>query len=67
MAHEIAKLVLEHSETFVERSQAIKTALSMGMPLNEIEEYLDWLAIVRARRPADGKGSNSPPAESSDS
>ena len=50
MAHEIAKLVLEHSETFVERSQAIKTALSMGMPLNEIEEYLDWLALVRARK-----------------
>ncbi len=67
MAHEIAKLVLEHSETFVERSQAIKTALSMGMPLNEIEEYLDWLAIVRAQRSADKQGPKSPPADSSDS
>jgi hypothetical protein len=43
MAHEIAKLMLEHAETFLERSQAIETALSLGMPLNEIEEYLDWL------------------------
>ena len=66
MAHEIAKLVLEHSETFVERSQAIKTALSMGMPLNEIEEYLDWLALVRARKSANKKGPKSPPAGSSD-
>ena len=63
MAHEIAKLVLEHSETFLERSQAIKTALSMGMPLNEIEEYLDWLAVVRAQKPSDGKGS---PSDASD-
>ena len=47
MAHEIAKLLLEHAETFLERSEAIKSALSLGMPLNEIEEYLDWLETVR--------------------
>ena len=47
MAHEIAKLLLEHAETFLERTEAIKSALSLGMPLNEIEEYLDWLDSVR--------------------
>ena len=67
MAHEIAKLVLEQSETFIERSEAIKTALSMGMPLNEIEEYLDWLAVVQAQKPAEPKGQASPPQDASDS
>ena len=43
MAHEIAKLILEHADTLVERSEAIGTALQLGMPLSEIEEYLDWL------------------------
>ena len=50
MAHEIAKLVLEQVGTFLERSEAVKTALSLGMPLNEIEKYLDWLQIVRAQQ-----------------
>lgn len=67
MAHEIAKLVLEQSETFIERSEAIKTALSMGMPLNEIEEYLDWLAVVRAQKPAPPKGRKPPPQGPADS
>jgi hypothetical protein len=43
MAHEIAKLLLEQAETFLDRTKAIETAMSLGMPLNEIEEYLDWL------------------------
>jgi DNA-binding transcriptional MerR regulator len=47
MAHEIAKLLLEHAETFLERTEAIKSALSLGMPLAEIEEYLGWLDSVR--------------------
>lgn len=47
MSHEIAKLLLEHAETFLERTEAIKSALSLGMPLAEIEEYLDWLDAVR--------------------
>jgi len=67
MAHEIAKLVLEHAETFVERSEAIKTALSMGMPLSEIEEYLDWLAVIRAQKPTEAKGKKSPPQNLADS
>ncbi len=52
MAHEIAKLLLEHAETFLERTEAIKSALSLGMPLNEIEEYLDWLDTIRNQNPA---------------
>lgn len=67
MAHEIAKLVLEHAESFLERSQAVKTALSMGMPLNEIEEYLDWLAMVRAQKGPDRQGPRSLPDDASDS
>jgi hypothetical protein len=43
MAHEIAKLLLEHAGTFLERTDAIRVAISMGMPVHEIEEYLDWL------------------------
>lgn len=49
MAHEIAKLLLEHAETFLERTEAIRAALSLGMPLEEIEEYLDWLDAMRGQ------------------
>ena len=51
MAHEIAKLVLEYAGTFVERTEAIKVAISLRMPLGEIEEYLDWLDHVRPPAP----------------
>ena len=51
MAHAIAKLMLEHAETFLERSEAVKTALYLGMPFQEIEEYLDWLDAVRSAKP----------------
>ena len=47
MAHEIARLLLEHAGTFLERTEAVKTAVGMGMPLAEIEEYLDWLDATR--------------------
>ena len=47
MSHEIAKLLLEHAETFLERTEAIKSAVALGMPLADIEEYLDWLDTVR--------------------
>jgi len=47
MPHQIAKLLLEQAGNFLERSEAVRTALSLGMPLNEIEEYLDWLDAVR--------------------
>jgi DNA-binding transcriptional MerR regulator len=51
MAHEIAKLILEHAGTFLERAEAVRTALSLGMPLNEIEQYLDWLDATRGPLP----------------
>jgi hypothetical protein len=53
MAHEIAKLLLEHAETFLGRTEAIDTAISLGMPLHEIESYLDWLEQVPGRKTAD--------------
>jgi DNA-binding transcriptional MerR regulator len=62
MAHEIAKLLLEHADTAIRREEAIKTAMSLGMPLHEIEAYLDWLESVRSTRfsypPEDVPGSN---------
>jgi len=48
MAHEIAKLVLEKAGTFLQRTEAIRTALSLGMSLQEIEGYLDWLDNMRS-------------------
>lgn len=47
MAHEIAKLLLEHAGSAIEREEAIRSALYLGMPLKEIEEYLDWLDAMR--------------------
>lgn len=47
MAHEIAKLILEHADSPEKRKEAIRTALSLKMSLVEIEEYLDWLDGIR--------------------
>lgn len=47
MSHQIAKLLLEKAGTFLERAEAVKAALDLGMPLSEIEEYLDWLEMVK--------------------
>ena len=56
MAHEIAKLLLEHADTFLERTEAIKTALSLGMPLREIEEYLDWIDMMKSNQDGEKDG-----------
>jgi hypothetical protein len=61
MAHEIAKLLLEHAGTFLERSEAIKTAMDMGMPLAEIERFLDWLDANRGPVRQDQNDSEPPP------
>ena len=53
MAHEIAKLMLEHADTFLKRAEAVRTAISLGMPLNEIEGYLDWLDATRGPVPSE--------------
>lgn len=43
MAHKIAKLILEQAKTFLSRKEAVNAAIELGMPLEEIEAYLDWL------------------------
>ena len=47
MAHEVAKLLLEHAGSFLERTEAVKSAAGLGMPLAEIEEYLDGLDVAK--------------------
>ncbi len=47
MAHKIAKLILEHADSIANRTTAIQKALDIGMPLREIENYLDWLDSIR--------------------
>ena len=66
MAHKIAKLLLEHAESFLERKQAVKSAMQLGMPLNEIEDYLDWLESVRTRMTPGDDGSEPPSTKSDD-
>ena len=46
MVQKDAKLILQRADTFVDRVKAVETAVSMGMPLSEIEECLDWLERV---------------------
>jgi len=60
--HELAKLILEHAETLWERKQAIEKALYLGMSLHEIEEYLDWLAMLRRRQSSPPPEDTAPPA-----
>ena len=60
MAHEIAKLLLEHAETFLGRTEAIETALSLGMPLQEIETYLDWLDQMQLSHKSSASPENPP-------
>jgi len=70
MSHEIAKLMLKRAQTFRERVEAVRVALSLDMPLNEIQDYLDWLDHVgpgrglEARKSVEGVGEVRPsPAE----
>lgn len=63
MAHEIAKLLLEHADTFLERTEAIETALSLGMPLSEIETYLDWLDKIQGTSQFSKLPKNEPSSE----
>jgi DNA-binding transcriptional MerR regulator len=59
MAHQIAKLILEHAQTPHEREDAIQKAIALGMPLHEIEQYLDWLDAIRrhTKNQSDGPSS----------
>jgi hypothetical protein len=49
MAHEQVKQLLERATNELERADAIRQAILAGMPLAEIETYLDWLDAVRAQ------------------
>lgn len=57
MSHELAKQVLEQADTLPERTEAVRQALEQGMPLHEIERYLDWLDMRRTQ-----SGDQVPPA-----
>jgi hypothetical protein len=65
MPHEIAKLLLEKAGTFLERTEAIQTALSLGMPLSEVESYLDWLENVQSLRAAPDQEPGKKPSDGS--
>ena len=49
MGHEIAKLILEHADSVVDRKTAFEKALALDMPLLEIEEYYNWLVANNTR------------------
>jgi hypothetical protein len=51
MAYEDSKRLLVQAETFNRRAEAIRQAIELGMPLWEIEHYLDWLDQRRPVRP----------------
>lgn len=66
MAHEIAKILLEQVGTQWERERAVVLAMQLGMPLHEIEEYLDWIALLRRDDrlpPTSDAGGDLPPDE----
>jgi len=51
VTYESAKQLLAEATTYPDRSRALSAALAAGMPLSEIEEYLDWLDAHRAAAP----------------
>jgi DNA-binding transcriptional MerR regulator len=50
MTHENARLLLEQADNPRDRQEAVRAAIDLGMPLHEIEQYLDWLDLVRSTR-----------------
>jgi len=54
-----AKGVLEHAATPHERIEAVEVAQNLGMPLCEIEEYLDWIDGLDLDD-EDGRGDDEP-------
>jgi hypothetical protein len=48
MGHQFASEMLNNAVTFRERTEAVRKAIELGMPLAEIEQHLDWLD---SRRP----------------
>ncbi len=59
---------MEHAGTFLERAKAVRAAVYLGMPMGEIEAYLDWLDTAAPGKPAeppspDADAAGHPPAE----
>jgi hypothetical protein len=54
MAYEIAKMLLASAGTAVERTEAVRGAISQRMLISKIEEYLDWLDTAHPL-PPEGK------------
>ena len=46
-SNEMGKILLRSAGTLLQRYEAVKTAHRLGMPLREIETYLDWLDSTR--------------------
>ncbi len=53
MAYEAARVLLEKATTPLEREAAVRAAMQMGMPLHEIEQFLDWLDLRRRGNQSD--------------
>jgi hypothetical protein len=47
-----ARVLLARAENPADRRHAVTQAMAAGMPLHEIEEFLDWADAVRAGRVA---------------
>jgi len=59
MANEKAKLLLESANDYFERITAVQLALQSGMTMEEVEDYLDWLRLLRAENCDTAKGNSS--------
>ena len=67
MSHDDAKRLLRQAATFDQRVEAVRKAFELGMPLWDIEEFLDWIDRLPAghvprQEPEPEKGNPEPPA-----
>lgn len=46
MVHETARELLERAQSFEDRQEAVRAAIDLGMPISEIEAFLDWLDLL---------------------
>jgi hypothetical protein len=70
-AHARARAALAAAKTFQSRREAVDLAMSLGMPLSEVSEYLDtldarqeYLDVLDARQLASREASPQPPKKS---
>jgi DNA-binding transcriptional MerR regulator len=50
MSQQKAKQLLNGARTLIERENAIQSAINLGMPIHEIQEYLDWLEMQESAK-----------------